>query len=89
MSKPKIHLGTITILIKERVTQAKSVNQILTERGKIIIARLGINLDRTKTTDCTGMITIAVEGTADEINDLNKELDELYGIVAKRAIMTD
>jgi len=85
----KKHLGTITILIKDRVTTSKNVNQILTDHGDIIIARLGVNIDRTHIKNCRGLITLTVEGTADEINALNKELDELYGIVAKRAIMTE
>ena len=39
--------------------------------------------------NCTGLITVAVEGTAQEINDLTKQIDELYGIVAKASIVTD
>ena len=89
MKKEKIHLATITILIKDRHNNAKSVNQILTEYGHIIVARLGVNVNRTCLKNCTGLITVAVEATTDEINVLNEKLDKLYGIVAKKAIMTE
>lgn len=85
----KKHLGTITILVKDRQVHAKDMNQMLTEHGHLIIARLGVNAQKSCVEHCTGMITIAVEGTAKEIKDLTKDLDGLYGIVAKSRIMTD
>ncbi len=85
----KKHLGTITILIKDRQTHAKDVQQILTDNGHMIMARLGVNPQRSCITNCTGLITIAVEGTAGEIRDLTEKLDSLYGVVAKAVIMTE
>lgn len=85
----KKQLGTITILIKDRQMHAKDVNQILTDAGHMIMARLGVNVQRSCVTNCTGMIAVAVEGTAKEIKDLTKKLDNLYGIVAKSNIMTE
>ncbi len=89
MTQQKRHLGAITVLIKDRHTHAKSVNEILTKHGKIILARLGVNTERTCTENYGGLITVAVEGTAEEVNALYKELDELYGIVARKAIVTE
>ncbi len=85
----KKHLAAITILVKDRQMHAKDVQRILTDKGHIILARLGVNVQRSCIEHCTGMITIAVEGTAKQINDLTKMLDELYGIVAKANIMTE
>ena len=85
----KKHLATITILVKDRQTHAKDVQKILTDNGHLIMARLGVNVQRSCIENCTGLITVAVEGTADEINDLTKKLDRLYGIVAKTNIMTE
>jgi metal-responsive CopG/Arc/MetJ family transcriptional regulator len=85
----KKQLGAITILIKDRQMHAKDVNQLLTDAGHLIIARLGVNVQRSCVANCTGMITVAVEGTAKEINSLAKKLDKLYGIVAKANIMTE
>ena len=85
----KQHLGIITILVKDRQVHAKEMNQMLTDYGHIIMARLGVNVQKSCVEHCTGMISIAVEGTAKEINDLTEKLDKLYGIVAKANIMTD
>lgn len=82
-------LAAITILVKDRQSHAKDVQQILTDHGHIIMARLGVNLQRACVENCTGLIVIAVEGTKKEINDLTKKLNKLYGIVAKANIMTD
>jgi len=86
---PKKHLATITILVKDRQAHAEDVNRLLTEKGEMILARLGVNVQRTCAENYTGMITVAVEATAKEISDLTKKLDELYGIVAKANIMTE
>ena len=85
----KKHLATITILIKDRQTNSKNVNKMLTENGQLVMARLGVNAQRSCVENCTGMIAVAIEGTAKEINDLTKKLDGLYGIVAKANIMTE
>jgi len=85
----KKHLGSITILIKDRQTHAKDVNQLLTDNGHLIMARLGVNVQKSCVEHCTGMIAVAVEASAKEINDLAEKLDKLYGITAKASIMTD
>jgi putative iron-only hydrogenase system regulator len=85
----KKHLGTITILIKDRHAQAPDINQILTEHGHIILARLGINLQPRCIEHCMAMITLSVQGTSKEISALTEELDAIYGIVAKANLMTE
>ena len=85
----KKHLATITILVKDRQTNSENVNKMLTENSHLIMTRMGVNVQRSCIENCTGMITVAIEGTAKEINDLTKKLDGLYGIVAKANIMTE
>ena len=85
----KKHLGVISILVKDRQSHAPDVQRILTENGHCILARLGVNVQRSCVEHCTGLITITVEGTAKEIKDLNDKIDGLYGIVAKYNIITD
>ncbi len=85
----KKQLATITILIKDRQMHASDVNKMLGEFGHHVMARLGVNVQRSCVENCTGLITVAVEATSKEIKDLTKKLDELYGIVAKSNIMTD
>ncbi|MFA6307776.1 MAG: CopG family transcriptional regulator [Patescibacteria group bacterium] len=81
-------LGTISILMKDRHSYAVEVQEILTEHGNLIMARMGVNPARTCVKNCTGIITIIVEGTTKEINDLTKKLDKVYGVVAKSVIIT-
>jgi len=85
----KKHLATISILVKDRQSHAKDVNEILTTNGHLIMARLGVNVQKSCVEHCTGFITVAVEATASEISKLTKELDELYGIVAKSSVLTE
>jgi len=84
----KKHLATITILTKDRHSNANDVQEILTEHGNLIMARLGVNPQRACIKGCTGLITVTVEGTIKEINALTKKIDKLYGIVAKNIIIT-
>lgn len=84
----KKHLATITILVKDRQMNSENVNELLTNNGNLIIARLGVNVQRSCVKNCTGLITVTIEGTTKEIDDLTKKLDELYGIVAKASVMT-
>lgn len=85
----KKHLATISILVKDRQENSAAVNQILTENGHLILARLGVNVQRHCIEHCTALITIVVEATAYKIKDLTNELNDLYGIVAKDNILTD
>lgn len=85
----KKQLATITILVKDRQSHSKDVQQILSDYGHIIIARLGVNIQRACVDNCTGLIVVAVEATKKEINDLTKKLNKLYGIAAKSNIMTE
>ncbi len=89
MTKEKKHLATITILVKDRQMHVGDMQKILTENGHLILARLGVNIQRACIEHCTGFITIAIEGTSKEIRDLTKKLDKLYGIVAKACVVTD
>ena len=85
----KKQLATITILVKDRQTHSADVNKMLSEFGHHVIARLGVNVQRTCIEHCTGLITVAVEASSKEIKDLTKKLDDLYGIVAKSSVMTE
>ena len=85
----KIHIGTISILVKDRQSHAKDLNQMLGDNGHLIMARLGVNLQKSCVDHCTGLIVVTVEGNALEINSLTKKIDSLYGIVAKVSLMTD
>ena len=85
--KEKLHLATITILVKDRQMHSLEVNKILTKNGHLIMARLGVNVQRHCVEGCTAMITVAVEAAAKDIAKIAKELNSLYGITAKACVM--
>ena len=85
--KEKLHLATITILVKDRQKHSADVNRILTENGHLIMARLGVNVQRHCVENCTAMIMVAVEATAKDMAKITKQLNGLYGIVAKASVM--
>jgi len=85
--KTKLHLATITILVKDRQMHAPEVNKILTDNGHFILARLGVNVQRHCIEHCTAMITVTVEATAEDISSMAKKLNKLYGIVAKACVV--
>lgn len=85
----KKHLATISILIEDRQTNANKMQQILTNHGHLIMARMGVNLQPACIAHCTGLISVAVKGSVKEINDLTRKLNRLYGIVAKNNIMSN
>ncbi len=84
----KEHLATITVLTKDRHANAQEIQKILTESGHLIMARLGVNPSRACVKGCAGLMTLAVTGTAGEINSLTKKLDKIYGVVARNIIIT-
>lgn len=84
----KKHLATITVLTKDRHDNASRIQEILTENGNLIIARMGVNPQRACVKGCTGLVAVVVEGEAKEINSLTKKLDKLYGVVARSVIIT-
>ena len=83
----KKHLASITIIVKDRHMHASDVQQILTDNGNLIMAQLGVNPARQCIEHCTGFIVVAVTGTAKEIKDLTKKIDDLYGVEAKACII--
>jgi hypothetical protein len=87
--QPKKHLASITILVEDRQAHALDLNKLLTDNGHLIMARLGINVQRTCIDHCTGFIILAVEAEKKNILKLTKIIDNLYGIKAKYCIITE
>ncbi len=68
---------------------AKDVQQMLTDNGHLVIARMGVNVQPACIENCTGLIIVALKGSIKEIKELGKKIDALYGIVAKTVILND
>jgi putative iron-only hydrogenase system regulator len=75
-------IGAIIILVREK-DHIQRLNEILTRHASVIIGRQGIPIrDRG-----ISVISLVVEGTADEISTLSGQLGKLEGISSK-AVMT-
>lgn len=88
MANLKARLAVVSVLIEDRQTNAKEMNQLLTDSGHIIMSRLGVNVQPACIKGCTGLLALAVKGTGAEIKDLTKRLNDLYGLVAKVNILS-
>ena len=72
------------IEIKERKKEAINVQSLLTKHGCIIKTRLGLH-DTGNVCSPNGLIILEfVHETLGEFSDLEKELNQLDGVVAKR-----
>lgn len=88
----KKHLATVSILVKDRHSQAANVNQILTDHGDLILSRLGVNLCAAHIKEfknCSALITVIAHGAKKEVDALTDQLDKIYGIVAKSNFLTN
>ena len=74
-------IGTITILIKERL-QSANINQILSEHADIILCRQGLPFHDSM----VAVISLIVEGTVNQINALTGRLGRLPQVDCKAVV---
>ncbi|MBQ8703516.1 MAG: hypothetical protein IJ524_03970 [Bacteroidales bacterium] len=74
-------IGTITILIKERL-QSANINQILSEHADIILCRQGLPFHDSG----VAVISLIVEGTVNQINALTGQLGRLPQVECKAVV---
>ena len=75
-------LGFIGIIIESRKKEAPAVNDVLTEFGDIIVARMGLPYNKK---NCAVM-TLIVDATTDEIVNLTGRLGNIQGVSVKSAL---
>ena len=75
-------IGTITIIITNRASQAEKVNKILSEFGDVIIGRMGIPYSPKG----LHIIALIVHASTDQIGALTGKLGTLTGIQVKSAL---
>jgi len=85
----KEYLATITILVEDRQANAMALNEFLTEKGHLVLARFGIQLQPKCIANCTGLITLVVEGEKKEIDEMVKKINSLKGILAKACVISE
>jgi hypothetical protein len=83
----KIQLATISILIKNREVHADKVQKILSENSRVVMARMGVNVQPKCVSDCIGVIAVVAQGTKVELLALTKKINTVKGITAKLNIL--
>lgn len=75
-------IGTVTVIVTNRVAQAARVNAVLGEHGDAIIGRMGIPFAPRG----LNIIALIVHASTDEIGALTGKLGALGGIEVKSAL---
>lgn len=75
-------IGTVTIIITNRTSQAQKVNQVLCDYGKMIIGRMGLPY----TPGNLHIIALIVHASNDEIGALTGKLGALSGVSVKASL---
>lgn len=75
-------VGFVGIIVEDRKKTAHQVNDLLSEYGNIIVARVGLPY---RERQCS-VITLIVDATTDELGALTGKLGALAGISVKSAL---
>lgn len=75
-------VGFVGIIIEDRKKAAHAVNDLLSEYGDMIIARVGLPY---RERHCS-VITLIVDATTDELGSLTGKLGALDGVSVKSAL---
>lgn len=75
-------LGFVGVIIEDRKKAAHAVNELFSEHGDIIVARVGLPY---RERHCS-VITLIVDATTDELGALTGKLGALDGVSVKSAL---
>jgi putative iron-only hydrogenase system regulator len=75
-------IGTVSIIVTSRESQAPAVNSILSEYGDMIIGRMGVPY----APKGIHVISLIVHGTTDQIGAMTGKLGALRGVQVKSAL---
>ena len=72
-------IGTVTIIIADRINQSVRVNDILSKHADIIIGRMGLPYSLKK----ISVICLIVNGSTDQLGSLTGQLCSIEGVQVK------
>jgi len=75
-------IGTITVIVTDRSSQANRINAILSEHGEAVIGRMGLPYPPKG----LHIISLIVHATTDEIGSLTGKLGALEGVQVKSVL---
>ena len=72
-------IGTVTIVIADRINQSAKVNEILSNHADLIIGRMGLPYSLKK----ISIICLIVNGSTDQLGSLTGQLGSIEGVQVK------
>ena len=72
-------IGTVTIVITDRINQSAKINEILSKHADIIIGRMGLPYSLKK----ISIICLIVNGSTDQLGSLTGQLGSIEGVQIK------
>lgn len=72
-------IGTVSIIISDRVNQSSEVNRILSKHAEIIIGRMGLPYFPKE----ISIICLIVNGSTDQLGSLTGQLGSIEGVQVK------
>jgi len=72
-------IGTVAIIISDRINQSSEVNKILSKHAEIIIGRMGLPYSLKK----ISIICLIVNGSTDQLGSLTGQLGSIEGVQVK------
>lgn len=86
---PKEYLATLNILVNEREVNAPEINNVITEHGHLVRARLGIHLQPKCVKGCSGLITLIVQGEKEELEKFEKDAAKYKYTITKLCLISE
>jgi len=84
----KEYLGTLNILVNDREVNAPEINNVITQNGRLVRARLGIHLQPKCVKGCSGLITLIVQGEKKELDLFAKQVTKYKYAITKLCLIS-
>ena len=75
-------IGTVTIIMTDRIHQSSKVNEILSKHAEIIIGRMGLPYSPKK----ISIICLIVNGSTDQLGSLTGQLGAIENVQVKSVV---
>lgn len=73
-------LASISILTTNRQKVSRELNDFLTQNGHLIISRMGVNIQKSCTENCPGLIVLVLKDKKEKIDQFIKDLNKIEDI---------
>lgn len=82
-------LASITIFTSNRQSSSVDINTVLSEYSHLIMSRMGVNVQRSCTEHCPGMILLAVQGDSAKVEELLLKLKDIEETKAEILVFSE